>query len=68
MFFFQLKKFLDVLTRRAHQTGKDIFTKHELITLHKAAGVAGDPNDLIEAMHIHSYLLLKGSNTYQLII
>ncbi|KOB69110.1 putative DNA-dependent DNA helicase and ATPase-like protein, partial [Operophtera brumata] len=64
----KLKKFLDVLTRRAHQIGKDIFTKHELIALHKEAGVAGNPNDLIEALHIHSYLLLKGSNTYQLII
>ncbi|KAG7310603.1 hypothetical protein JYU34_003395 [Plutella xylostella] len=63
----KLKKFLDALTRRAHQLGKDVFTRQELIQIHKAAGVQGDPNDLIEAMHIHSYLLLKGSNTYQLI-
>ncbi|KAF9801559.1 hypothetical protein SFRURICE_015053 [Spodoptera frugiperda] len=62
-----LKKFLDALTRRSHQLGKDIFTRQEMIQIHKAAGVAGDPNDLIEAMHTHSYLLLKGSNTYQLI-
>ncbi|XP_049877697.1 DNA helicase MCM8-like [Pectinophora gossypiella] len=63
----KLKKFLDVLTRRSHQLGKDVFTRQELIQIHKSAGVAGDANDLIEAMHIHSYLLLKGSNTYQLI-
>lgn len=66
-FVFQLKKFLDALTRRSHQLGKDVFTRQELIQIHKAAAVAGDPNDLIEAMHLHSYLLLKGSNTYQLI-
>ncbi|KAI8438611.1 hypothetical protein MSG28_011049 [Choristoneura fumiferana] len=63
----KLKKFLDALTRRAHQLGKDVFTRQEMIQVHKAAGVAGDPNDLIEAMHTHSYLLLKGSNLYQLI-
>lgn len=63
---FQVKKFLDVLTKRAHQLGKDVFTRQELIQIHKAAGVAGDPNDLIETMHTHTYLLLKGSNTYQL--
>ncbi|XP_049692661.2 DNA helicase MCM8 [Helicoverpa armigera] len=63
----KLKKFLDALTRRSHQLGKDIFTRQEMVQIHKAAGVAGDPHDLIEAMHIHSYLLLKGSNTYQLI-
>ncbi|KAG6458716.1 DNA helicase MCM8 [Manduca sexta] len=63
----KLKKFLDVLTRRSHQLGKDIFTRKELIQIHKAANIGGDPNDLIEAMHIHSYLLLKASNTYQLI-
>ncbi|CAG4990031.1 unnamed protein product [Colias eurytheme] len=63
----KVKKFLDALTRRAHQMNKDVFTRQELIQIHKAAGVAGDPNDLIEAMHIHSYLLLKGSNTYQLV-
>lgn len=64
---FQLKKFLDALTIRAHQLGKDVFTRQEMIQIHKAAGVPGDPNDLIESMHIHSYLLLKGANTYQLI-
>lgn len=64
---FQLKKYLDILTRHSHQLGKDVFTRKEMIQIHKAAGIAGDPNDLIEAMHIHSYLLLKGSNTYQLI-
>lgn len=64
---FQLKKFLNALTTRSSQLGKDVFTRQEMIQIHKAAGVAGDPNDLIEAMHIHSYLLLKGSNTYQLI-
>ncbi|CAG9796545.1 unnamed protein product [Diatraea saccharalis] len=63
----KLKKFLEVLTRRAHQLGKDIFTRKELIQIHKSAGVSGDASELIEAMHIHSYLLLKGSNTYQLI-
>ncbi|XP_075973567.1 minichromosome maintenance 8 factor recombination-defective [Anticarsia gemmatalis] len=63
----KLKKFLDALTRQSHQMGKDVFTRQEMIQIHKAAGVAGDPNDLIEAMHVHSYLLLKGSNTYQLI-
>lgn len=63
----QVKKFLDALTRRSHQLNKDVFTRQELIQIHKAAGVAGDPNDLIEAMHTHSYFLLKASNTYQLI-
>ncbi|CAG4978471.1 unnamed protein product [Parnassius apollo] len=63
----KLKKFLDALTRRSHQLGKDIFTRQEMIQIHKAAGIAGDPNELIEAMHLHSYLLLKASNTYQLI-
>ncbi|RVE46463.1 hypothetical protein evm_008873 [Chilo suppressalis] len=63
----KLKKFLEILTRRAHQLGKDVFTRKELIQIHKSAGVPGDAGDLIEAMHIHSYLLLKGSNTYQLI-
>nr|XP_037867101.1 DNA helicase MCM8 isoform X2 [Bombyx mori] len=63
----QLKKYLEALTRQSHQLGKDIFTRQELIQIHKAAGVQGDANDLIEAMHIHSYLLLKASNTYQLI-
>ncbi|XP_053622014.1 DNA helicase MCM8 [Plodia interpunctella] len=63
----KLKKFLDALTRRSHQLGKDIFTRQEMIQIHKAAGVPGDANELIEAMHVHSYLLLKGSNTYQLI-
>ncbi|XP_045778501.1 DNA helicase MCM8 [Maniola jurtina] len=63
----KVKKFLDVLTRRSHQLGKDVFTRQELKEIHKSAGIAGDPNDLIEAMHVHSYLLLKGSNTYQLI-
>ncbi|CAB3240811.1 unnamed protein product [Arctia plantaginis] len=63
----KLKKFLDALTRRSHQLGKDVFTRQEMIQIHKAAGVAGDANDLIEAMHIQAYLLLKGSNTYQLI-
>lgn len=47
--------------------GKDIFTKQELIQIHKAAGVPGNASDLIETMHVHSFLLLKGSNTYQLI-
>lgn len=64
----KLKKFLDALTRRSHQLGKNVFTRQEMIQIHKAAGVAGDANDLIEAMHTHSYLLLKGSNTYQLTI
>ncbi|KAJ0182473.1 hypothetical protein K1T71_001842 [Dendrolimus kikuchii] len=63
----KLKKFLNALTRRAQQLRKDIFTRSEMIQIHKAAGVAGDPNELIEQMHTHSYLLLKGSNTYQLI-
>ncbi|XP_004930146.1 DNA helicase MCM8 isoform X2 [Bombyx mori] len=63
----KLKKYLEALTRQSHQLGKDIFTRQELIQIHKAAGVQGDANDLIEAMHIHSYLLLKASNTYQLI-
>ncbi|XP_028156203.1 DNA helicase MCM8 isoform X2 [Ostrinia furnacalis] len=63
----KLKKFLDVLTRRAHQLGKDVFTRQELIQIHKAAGVPGDAGELIEAMHTHCYLLLKSSNTYQLI-
>ncbi|XP_013194205.2 DNA helicase MCM8 [Amyelois transitella] len=63
----KLKKFLDALTRRSHQLGKDVFTRQEMIQIHKAAGVPGDANDLIEAMHVHSYLLLKGSNTYQLL-
>nr|XP_034837320.1 DNA helicase MCM8-like [Maniola hyperantus] len=63
----KVKKFLDVLSRRSHQLGKDVFTRQELKEIHKSAGIAGDPNDLIEAMHVHSYLLLKGSNTYQLI-
>ncbi|CAK1540076.1 unnamed protein product [Leptosia nina] len=63
----KLKKFLDALTRRSHQLNKDVFTRQELIQIHKAAGVVGDPTDLIEAMHVHSYLLLKASNTYQLI-
>ncbi|XP_063375575.1 DNA helicase MCM8-like [Cydia amplana] len=63
----KLKKFLDALTRRAHQLGKNVFTRQEMIQVHRAAAVAGDPNDLIEAMHTHSYLLLKGSNLYQLI-
>lgn len=67
LILFQLKKFLDVLTRRSHQLGKDVFTRQEMVQIHKSAGIAGDPHDLIEAMHIHSYLLLKGSNTYQLI-
>ncbi|XP_045538871.1 DNA helicase MCM8 [Papilio machaon] len=63
----KLKKFLDVLTKRSHQLGKDLFTRKEMIEIHKAAGIPGDAGDLIEAMHIHSYLLLKASNTYQLI-
>ncbi|XP_013177468.1 PREDICTED: DNA helicase MCM8 [Papilio xuthus] len=63
----KLKKFLDALTRRSHQLGKDIFTRKEMIEIHKASGIPGDAGDLIEAMHIHSYLLLKASNTYQLI-
>ncbi|CAG9581574.1 unnamed protein product [Danaus chrysippus] len=63
----KVKKFLEVLTRRSHQLKKDVFSRQELIQIHKAAGVAGDANDLIEAMHIHSYLLLKGSNMYQLV-
>ncbi|XP_047513532.1 DNA helicase MCM8-like isoform X2 [Pieris napi] len=63
----KVKKFLDALTRRSHQLNKDVFTRQELIQIHKAAGIAGDANDLIEAMHTHSYLLLKASNTYQLI-
>ncbi|XP_072942602.1 DNA helicase MCM8-like [Epargyreus clarus] len=63
----KLKKFLDLLTRRSRQLNKDTFTRKEMIQIHKSAGIAGDANDLIEAMHIHSYLLLKGSNTYQLI-
>ncbi|CAH2102440.1 unnamed protein product [Euphydryas editha] len=63
----KLKRFLDALSRRSHQLGKDIFTRQELIQVHKSVGISGDPNDLIEAMHIHSYLLLKGSNTYQLV-
>ncbi|XP_068626199.1 DNA helicase MCM8-like isoform X2 [Battus philenor] len=63
----KLKKFLDALTRRSQQLGKDLFTKQEMIQIHKAAGIAGDPNDLIEALHTHAYLLLKGSNLYQLI-
>lgn len=52
---------------RAQQLGKDVFTRQEMIQIHKATGVNGDPNELIEAMHVHSYLLLKGGNTYQLI-
>ncbi|XP_045484523.1 DNA helicase MCM8 [Pieris rapae] len=63
----KVKKFLDAITRRSHQLNKDVFTRQELIQIHKAASIAGDPNDLIEAMHTHSYLLLKASNTYQLI-
>ncbi|CAF4793633.1 unnamed protein product [Pieris macdunnoughi] len=63
----KVKKFLDALTRRSHQLNKDVFTRQELIQIHKAAGIAGDAKDLIEAMHTHSYLLLKASNTYQLI-
>ncbi|KAM3967699.1 DNA helicase MCM8 [Aphomia sociella] len=63
----KLKRFLDVLRRQTKQLGKDVFTRKELIQFHKAAGIPGDANDLIEAMHIHSYLLLKGSNTYQFI-
>ncbi|XP_026758973.2 DNA helicase MCM8-like [Galleria mellonella] len=63
----KLKRFLDILRRQINQLGKDVFTRKELIQLHKAAGITGDANDLIEAMHIHSYLLLKGSNTYQFI-
>ncbi|XP_052737215.1 DNA helicase MCM8 isoform X2 [Bicyclus anynana] len=63
----KVKKFLEVLGRRSHQLGKDVFTRQELKDIHKSAGIAGDPNDLIEAMHIHSYLLLKGPNTYQLV-
>lgn len=66
-FNFQLKKFLAALTMRAQQLGKDVFTRQEMIQIHKATGVNGDPNELIEAMHVHSYLLLKGGNTYQLI-
>ncbi|XP_013135323.1 PREDICTED: DNA helicase MCM8-like [Papilio polytes] len=63
----KLKKFLDALTRRSHQLGKDIFTRKEMIEIHKAAAVPGDAGELIEAMHVHSYLLLKATNTYQLI-
>ncbi|XP_059050962.1 DNA helicase MCM8-like [Achroia grisella] len=63
----KLKRFLEVLRKQTSQLGKDVFTRKELMQLHKAAGISGDPNDLIEAMHIHSYLLLKGSNTYQFI-
>ncbi|XP_050681276.1 DNA helicase MCM8 [Leptidea sinapis] len=63
----KVKQFLDALTRRSHQLSKNVFTRQELKQIHKGAGIAGDANDLIEAMHINSYLLLKGSNTYQLI-
>lgn len=65
--FFQLKRFLDALSHRSHQLGKDVFTRQELIQIHKSVGISGDANDLIEAMHTHSYLLLKGSNLYQLV-
>ncbi|XP_045448579.1 DNA helicase MCM8-like [Melitaea cinxia] len=63
----KLKRFLDALSHRSHQLGKDVFTRQELIQIHKSVGISGDANDLIEAMHIHSYLLLKGSNLYQLV-
>ncbi|GBP28130.1 DNA helicase MCM8 [Eumeta japonica] len=63
----KLKRFLEALTLRAQQTSKNVFTRKEMLQIHREAGVPGDANDLIEAMHVHSYLLLKASNTYQLI-
>ncbi|XP_041975315.1 DNA helicase MCM8-like [Aricia agestis] len=61
------KKFLDAISRATQQYNKDVFSRQELIQIHKAAGIAGDASDLIEMMHINSHLLLKASNVYQFI-